>query len=96
VEGGRGDGGPATSAEISGPHGLAVAADGSVLVCDTANGRIRRIDPLSEVITAFAEVGSPRGIDVAADGSIFVLDTGVAGRLYRLARDGTLATVSRR
>lgn len=119
------------------PPSLAVAADGSVLACDTGNGRIRRIDPVSGVITAFAEVGTPRGIDIAVDGSIYVvdatarrvvhlsptgsrlgfvgpafgdpydvevgtdgdvyvLDTGVAGRLSRLAPDGTVTTVSRR
>ena len=88
VEGGGGDGGPAVDAQIDQPHGLAIAADGALLVSDTGNERIRRIDLGSGVITAFAQVGVPGGIDVGPGGTISVVD-GRDRRIARLSASGT-------
>ncbi|MEA2623529.1 MAG: hypothetical protein QOH61_2439 [Chloroflexota bacterium] len=54
----RGDSGTAITAKLSAPDGLAVLADGSVLIADTGNQRIRRVDT-SGVISTVAGTGKP-------------------------------------
>jgi sugar lactone lactonase YvrE len=61
----------AAGTPLAGPHGLAVAADGSVLVADTEHNLVRRIDA-ADTVTTFAAIGHPRGIAVAPDGSVYV------------------------
>jgi serine/threonine-protein kinase len=78
----------AAKTQLSGPHGLAVAADGAVLVSDTGNHRILRVDPASGAVTSFAELPVPRGIAVAADGTVDVVD-GATSRVVHLSSTGT-------
>jgi sugar lactone lactonase YvrE len=52
-----GDGGPATSAALGSPRGIAVNSSGSIFVADTGNNRIREINPLTGVITTIAGTG---------------------------------------
>ncbi|MDQ6796836.1 MAG: hypothetical protein M3011_02215 [Actinomycetota bacterium] len=49
-----GDGGQATAARLNGPAGVAIDASANVVIADTANNRIRRIDAASGVITTVA------------------------------------------
>jgi hypothetical protein len=44
AQGFSGDGGPATRAQLSQPLGVAIAADGDVLVADSYNHRVRSLD----------------------------------------------------
>jgi hypothetical protein len=62
----------AASTPFSSPHGIAVATDGALLVSDTDNNLIRRIDPKNGSVTTFATIGHPRGIDVAPDSTVYV------------------------
>jgi streptogramin lyase len=71
---------------LSAPHGIAVAADGSVLVDDTGHNRVVRIDPAGR-LTTFAQVDQPDGLAVAADGTVYVCD-GVLGRIVHLSATG--------
>lgn len=53
-----GDGGPATSAEINSPNGLAVDSAGNLYIGDTANSRVRKVTASTGVITTFAGNGT--------------------------------------
>jgi len=46
-----GDGGPALQAQFNGPHNLAVLPDGDVLIGDTWNGVVRKVDLKKAVVT---------------------------------------------
>jgi hypothetical protein len=57
-EGGySGDGGPATSALLSYPDGLAVNKEGDLFIADYYNQVIRRVDHATGIITTFAGTG---------------------------------------
>src|SRR5207237_5511887 len=56
-KGESGDGGPAGKALLNGPHTLAVLPNGDVLVGDTWNNRIRKIDAKSGIISTIAGTG---------------------------------------
>ncbi|MBL9201031.1 MAG: hypothetical protein JNL39_11020 [Opitutaceae bacterium] len=49
--GDSGDGGPALAAQFNGPHNLAVLPGGDVLIGDTWNGRVRRVNLTSGAAT---------------------------------------------
>ena len=49
-----GDGGPATLAQLQAPWGLALDGAGALFIADRLNNRLRRVDPLSGVITTVA------------------------------------------
>jgi DNA-binding beta-propeller fold protein YncE len=90
-QGYTGDGGPAKLAKLSGPKGIAVAPDGSVLIADTESHTIRRIDLKTGTITTVAGDGTrhdgpdgdplkcglarPHGIFVDTDGKIYIGDS---------------------
>ncbi|MEZ4366949.1 MAG: DUF4215 domain-containing protein [Kofleriaceae bacterium] len=57
--GGRGDGSPATSAELNAPQGLAIDGFGDVYIADRSNHRIRKVTATTGVISTVAGTGAP-------------------------------------
>jgi DNA-binding beta-propeller fold protein YncE len=70
-----GDGGPAKSAKLAGPKGIAWAPDGSLYLADTESHTIRRIDRAGVITTVVEGLKRPHGIFVGADGVVFVGDS---------------------
>ena len=107
TEGFSGDNGPATSALLSQPTGLALAPNGDLIFADAGNNRIRKITK-SGTITTIAGDGFPgydgddgpplsaefrgmRGLAVDSAGDIFVADT--LNNRVREISGGTVSTV---
>ena len=53
-----GDGGPATSAELNGPQGIAIDTSGNLYIADISNERVRKVDTAG-IITTVAGNGIP-------------------------------------
>jgi sugar lactone lactonase YvrE len=54
----RGDGGPATSAGLNTPIGLALDGDGNLYIADSQNNLVRKVDALTHIITTVAGTGA--------------------------------------
>jgi DNA-binding beta-propeller fold protein YncE len=75
------DPGPATEAQFNGPHTLAMLPSGDVLIGDTFNKRIRKLEVKSATVSAFPVSGTT--LDNAQMGSPFCLSLDPSGsRLY--------------
>ena len=57
MSGNGGDDGPARKATFNGMHSLWVAPGGTVFLADTWNNRIRKLDPATGIVSAFAGTG---------------------------------------
>ncbi|MDP3968258.1 MAG: NHL domain-containing thioredoxin family protein [Nocardioides sp.] len=69
--------GPAAEALLQHPLGVTVLPDGSVAICDTYNGAVRRYDPATgEVSTLARDLAEPSGAVVARDLLLVVESTG--------------------
>jgi len=55
--GDSGDGGSALQAQFNGPHNLAVLPDGNILIGDTWNGRVRKVDVKSGTVSTVPGYG---------------------------------------
>ena len=68
--------GPASSARLQHPLGVAILGDGSIAIADTYNGAIRRFDPGSGLVSTLAvDLDEPSGL-VDSDGALLVVESG--------------------
>jgi thiol-disulfide isomerase/thioredoxin len=75
--------GPAAKALLQHPLGVTVLPDGSVAVCDTYNGAIRRYDPAADEVTTLL-TGLAEPSDAVVEGDHLVVVESAAHRLTRL------------
>src|SRR3954469_10691572 len=59
MPGGGGDGGAPLEAQFQGPHNLALLPNGDILIADTWNGRVRRLDRKAGRIVTVPGFGVP-------------------------------------
>jgi uncharacterized protein (TIGR03437 family) len=104
-----GDGGPATSAMIANPTGVAVDGAGNVYFTDETNSRIRKVTMSSGVVSTIGGNGRPiysgdngsalnAGIDpfdiaIDSQGNLYIADL-LNSRVRKIALDGTITTVA--
>jgi sugar lactone lactonase YvrE len=104
-----GDGGPATSASLNFPSGVALDASGNLFIADFQNSRVRRVNPSGNIssiagsgrfrlsddgISGTTSVLSiPTGIAIDSQGSLFLTENQRA-RVRKISPDGTVTTVA--
>lgn len=103
-----GDGGPATSAKMSAPYGIAVDNAGNLYIADSGNNRIRKVS--NGIITTIAGTGTagfsgdgglataaklnrPYGISVDNSGNVYVSDYGNY-RVRLISTNGIITTLA--
>ena len=85
TSGSSGDGGPATSARLAGPSGIAVDASFNLFIADTGNNSVRKVS--GGIVTTMAGgLHGPLGVAVDALGNIYIADAG-DGLVRKLSGD---------
>jgi hypothetical protein len=83
------------STDVSAPHALVLRRDGSLVVSDSGNGRLLRIDPATRATIVIASgLKNPLGAIETADGDLLVVEYDT-GRLLRIG-EGQVITPSLR
>ena len=104
-----GDNGPATSAELNLPTGVAVDSGGNVYIADTGNNVIRKINTSGSITTVAgnnaegysgdngaatnATLYAPSGVAVDSAGNLYIADTN-NNRIRKVSTSGTITTIA--
>ncbi|MGE7271105.1 fibronectin type III domain-containing protein [Brevibacillus panacihumi] len=104
-----GDEGPATSAQLNRPYGVAVDDSGNLYISDYFNNRIRKVDASGKISTVagtgtrgysgdggpatLAQLYYPTGVAVDSSGSLYIVDN-ANNRIRKVDTSGQISTVA--
>ena len=94
--GSAGDQGPARSAQLDWPTGLALGHHGDVYIADTQNNRVLKVDGVRGTVTTVvggSSLSIPFGLTFRSDGTLFVADSG-HNRILEVTPSGGIVTVA--
>ena len=102
-----GDGGPATQATLRYPRGVAALADGSFLIADSDNYRVRRVSRAGVITTVAGggevtdgsdprrvRLGWPESVVAAPGGGFLIVESSAVGQIRRVLPNGTITRVA--
>lgn len=69
-----GDGGPALTARLFGPSGIAIDSEGSVYIADSSNNRVRRVSPNGTITTVVSDLNGPGGLAFDSAGALYIAE----------------------
>lgn len=99
TRGSSGDGGPAASALLNSPYGLACDGQGNVFIADLGNGLVREVSPKGIITTiaggggAAGSLSAPRNLALDGLGNLYVSDFN-GQRIYELPVGGMLTVIA--
>jgi uncharacterized protein (TIGR03437 family) len=104
-----GDNGPATSAQLNAPFGVAVDAAGNLYIAEFSNNRVRKVSTNGNIgtlagngVSGFsgdglqatsAQLNGPQGVAVDSAGNVYIADT-ANNCVRKVAANGVITTVA--
>src|SRR5579872_2957477 len=91
-----GDNGPAASAQLNKPSGMALDAAGNLYIADSGNNRVRKVS--NGVITTVSgggvgvQLSNPTGVAVDTSGNLYIADSG--NNVVRKVSGGVTVTIA--
>jgi sugar lactone lactonase YvrE len=108
IPGARGDGGPAVSAQLSSPSGLALDAAGTLYIADTGNHRVRKVTADGTILlvagngsegssgdgsfAVLSQLRAPMSVAPDGAGNLYIADT-QDSRIRKVTPAGNIATL---